>query len=120
MPTAVSVGPLEDLAPGTARKVEVDGRPGMSGLAERGVGVRSMGRGAEDDPAFFLAAGAHVTSCQHVHRIERPGVVRAVDLTAQWHHFLEQRDRFFCASDACVTSPKPVDGIERPAVVRPI
>jgi 3-phenylpropionate/trans-cinnamate dioxygenase ferredoxin subunit len=26
MPTAVSVGPLEDLAPGTARKVEVDGR----------------------------------------------------------------------------------------------
>ncbi|HEX6786137.1 MAG TPA: non-heme iron oxygenase ferredoxin subunit [Acidimicrobiales bacterium] len=26
MPTAVSVGPLEDLAPGTAHKVEVDGR----------------------------------------------------------------------------------------------
>ena len=26
MPTAVSLGPLEDLAPGTARKVEVDGR----------------------------------------------------------------------------------------------
>ncbi len=26
MPTAVSVGPLEDLAPGTARKVEVGGR----------------------------------------------------------------------------------------------
>jgi 3-phenylpropionate/trans-cinnamate dioxygenase ferredoxin subunit len=27
MPTAVSVGSLADLAPGTARKVEVDGRP---------------------------------------------------------------------------------------------
>ena len=27
MPTAVSVGPLADFAPGTARKVEVDGRP---------------------------------------------------------------------------------------------
>ena len=38
--------------------VEVDGRPGISGLAERGVEVTSMGRGPEDDPAFFLAAGA--------------------------------------------------------------
>jgi 3-phenylpropionate/trans-cinnamate dioxygenase ferredoxin component len=26
MPTVVSAGPLQDLAPGTARKVEVDGR----------------------------------------------------------------------------------------------
>lgn len=38
--------------------VEVDGRPGIDGLAERGVRVTSMGRGPEDDPAFFLAAGA--------------------------------------------------------------
>ena len=38
--------------------VEVDGRPGIDGLAERGTRVTSMGRGPEDDPAFFLAAGA--------------------------------------------------------------
>lgn len=38
--------------------VEVDGRPGIAALAERGLTVRSMGRGPEDDPAFFLAAGA--------------------------------------------------------------
>ncbi len=38
--------------------VEVDGRPGITALAERGLTVRSMGRGPEDDPAFFLAAGA--------------------------------------------------------------
>jgi hypothetical protein len=38
--------------------VEVDGRPGPQGLADRGVAVTSMGRGAGDDPAFFLAAGA--------------------------------------------------------------
>ncbi len=38
--------------------VEVDGRPGIAGLADRGVDVRSMGRGPIDDPAFFLAAGA--------------------------------------------------------------
>ena len=38
--------------------VEVDGRPGIDGLAARGLDVRSMGRGPDDDPAFFLAAGA--------------------------------------------------------------
>ena len=38
--------------------VEVDGRPGIAGLADRGVEVRTMGRGPQDDPAFFLAAGA--------------------------------------------------------------
>jgi hypothetical protein len=38
--------------------VEVDGRPGIDGLADRDVRVTSMGRGPEDDPAFFLAAGA--------------------------------------------------------------
>ena len=38
--------------------MEVDGRPALDGLAERGVEVRSMGRGVGDDPAFFLAAGA--------------------------------------------------------------
>src|SRR5919198_4936830 len=38
--------------------VEVDGRPAISMLAERGIEVTSMGRSPEDDPAFFLAAGA--------------------------------------------------------------
>ena len=38
--------------------VEVDGRPGIVGLDDRGLRVRSMGRGPDDDPAFFLAAGA--------------------------------------------------------------
>jgi hypothetical protein len=38
--------------------VEVDGAPAVEELRARGVEVRSMGRGIEDDPAFFLAAGA--------------------------------------------------------------
>ena len=38
--------------------VEVDGSPAVEELRARGVDVRSMGRGIEDDPAFFLAAGA--------------------------------------------------------------
>jgi uncharacterized protein DUF3866 len=38
--------------------VEVDGTPALEELAARGVDVRSMGRGIEDDPAFFLAAGS--------------------------------------------------------------
>jgi hypothetical protein len=38
--------------------VEVDGRPAVEELLARGIDVRSMGRGIEDDPAFFLAAGA--------------------------------------------------------------
>ena len=38
--------------------VEVDGRPALAELAARGLEPRSMGRGIEDDPAFFLAAGA--------------------------------------------------------------
>jgi hypothetical protein len=38
--------------------VEVDGRPALGELATRGIQPRSMGRGVEDDPAFFLAAGA--------------------------------------------------------------
>jgi hypothetical protein len=38
--------------------VEVDGRPAVDELRERGVDVRTMGRGIDDDPAFFLAAGA--------------------------------------------------------------
>ncbi|MEP6476866.1 MAG: DUF3866 family protein [Actinomycetota bacterium] len=38
--------------------VEVDGRPGIAGLASHGVDVTSMGRGPADDPAFFLGAGA--------------------------------------------------------------
>lgn len=38
--------------------VEVDGSPAVEELRARGVDVRTMGRGIEDDPAFFLAAGA--------------------------------------------------------------
>lgn len=38
--------------------VEVDGRPALDELAARRVEVQSMGRSVDDDPAFFLAAGA--------------------------------------------------------------
>jgi hypothetical protein len=38
--------------------VEVDGRPALEELEARDVEVRTMGRGVDDDPAFFLAAGA--------------------------------------------------------------
>ena len=38
--------------------VEVDGAPAVEELRARGVEVRTMGRGIDDDPAFFLAAGA--------------------------------------------------------------
>lgn len=38
--------------------VEVDGRPGLAELERRGVDVASMGRSPDDDPEFFLAAGA--------------------------------------------------------------
>ncbi|HEX6230403.1 MAG TPA: DUF3866 family protein [Actinomycetota bacterium] len=38
--------------------VEVDGRPGLSLLADVGLEVESMGRTPREDPGFFLAAGA--------------------------------------------------------------
>lgn len=38
--------------------VEVDGRPALDELRARGVHIQTMGRTVEDDPAFFLAAGA--------------------------------------------------------------
>ena len=38
--------------------VDVEGRPALDELHARGVVARSMGRTEEDDPAFFLAAGA--------------------------------------------------------------
>ena len=38
--------------------VEVDGAPAVEELRARDVDVRTMGRGIEHDPAFFLAAGA--------------------------------------------------------------
>ena len=38
--------------------VEVDGAPAVEELRARAIDVRTMGRGIEDDPAFFLAAGA--------------------------------------------------------------
>jgi hypothetical protein len=38
--------------------VEVNGRPALDLLAERGIEPESMGRKVEDDPEFFLAAGA--------------------------------------------------------------
>lgn len=40
------------------RLVEADGSPALGLLDDRGVEVRSMGRGPEEDPAFFLAGGA--------------------------------------------------------------
>ena len=42
----------------THHLVEVDGGPAVDELRARGIDVRSMGRGIDDDPAFFLAAGA--------------------------------------------------------------
>ena len=38
--------------------VEVDGQTAVQELAAGGIDARTMGRGIEDDPAFFLAAGA--------------------------------------------------------------
>jgi hypothetical protein len=38
--------------------VEVGGGPALDELTRRGVEVRTMGRSADDDPEFFLAAGA--------------------------------------------------------------
>jgi hypothetical protein len=38
--------------------VEVDGAPAVQELRARAIDVRTMGRAIEDDPAFFLAAGA--------------------------------------------------------------
>jgi Protein of unknown function (DUF3866) len=40
------------------RLVEVDGRPALSELAARGIEPSSMGRSVDEDPAYFLAAGA--------------------------------------------------------------
>jgi hypothetical protein len=42
----------------THHLVEVDGQPALEELRARGIDVRTMGRGIDDDPAFFLAAGA--------------------------------------------------------------
>jgi hypothetical protein len=38
--------------------VEVNGRPALDLLANSGIRPSSMGRGSDDDPEFFLAAGA--------------------------------------------------------------
>jgi len=38
--------------------VDVDGQPAIEELRARDIDVETMGRGIEDDPAFFLAAGA--------------------------------------------------------------
>ena len=38
--------------------VEVDGQPALDELRARDLDVQTMGRGIDDDPAFFLAAGA--------------------------------------------------------------
>jgi hypothetical protein len=38
--------------------VEVDGAPALDELEARGVSVTTMGRGIDDDRAFFLAAGS--------------------------------------------------------------
>ena len=53
---------LEQIAgawpPGKHTLVAEDGRPALRELERRGVKITSMGRGPEQDPAFFLAAGA--------------------------------------------------------------
>jgi hypothetical protein len=38
--------------------VEADGRPALAELERRSVAVDSMGRTVDDDPVFFLSAGA--------------------------------------------------------------
>lgn len=38
--------------------VEATGQPGLDVLATKGIELESMGRNAQDDPEFFLAAGA--------------------------------------------------------------
>lgn len=38
--------------------IEVDGAPAVEELRARGLEVTTMGRGIDDDPAFFVAAGA--------------------------------------------------------------
>ena len=38
--------------------VEVTGQPALDALRERGVGAETMGRGLEEEPEFFQAAGA--------------------------------------------------------------
>lgn len=40
------------------RLVEADGRPALERLQASGIAVMTMGRGIDDDPAFFLGAGA--------------------------------------------------------------
>lgn len=40
------------------RLVYADGRPGLEALARRGIRVSTMGRGPDEDPELFLAAGA--------------------------------------------------------------
>ncbi len=42
----------------THQLVEVDGQPALEELRARDLDVRTMGRGIDDDPAFFLSAGA--------------------------------------------------------------
>lgn len=42
----------------THHLVEVDGRPALDELAARGLAPTSMGRPVDEDPAFWLAAGA--------------------------------------------------------------
>ncbi len=37
---------------------EIDGSAGVDALQQRGINVTSMGRSVDDDPAFFLSAGA--------------------------------------------------------------
>jgi Protein of unknown function (DUF3866) len=47
---------LESVAPMSI--VEADGQPALELLRQRDVEIESMGRTPEQDPAFFLAAGA--------------------------------------------------------------
>jgi hypothetical protein len=48
----------ESLDRRAARGAAGAGEIGMDALRERGIDVRTVGRSAEEDPEFFLAAGA--------------------------------------------------------------
>ena len=62
MPTAVSVGPLEDLAPGTARKVEVGGR--MVALVRIGDDVYAIGDICTHQDISLSEGEVHIDECQ--------------------------------------------------------
>ena len=64
---------LRELERGDLRElVEADGAPALELLRERGVEVESMGRAPNEDPAFFLAAGAAGVVAGRMASAQRP------------------------------------------------